>query len=816
MKNYYKSVFSIFTYLTILITLLGALPASSARAESRVSPLYSSGDFLWAKDVGGTGYDEGLSIVADSADNIYTTGNFADTVDFDPSVGISNLTSEGNGDIFVSKSDSNGGLVWAKSMGGLMDDFGLSTALDSSGNIYITGGFGDSVDFDPGASSLILTGLGFNDIFVSKLDNDGNFVWAKNMGGTGNEYGISIALDSSGNIYITGFFDGTVDFDPGLDTFNITSAGAEDIFVAKLDSDGNFVWAKTMGGLDSDYGGRGITIDSNDNVYTTGTFYGTVDFDPGLGTFNITSAGAEDIFISKLDENGNFVWAKSMGGTEGMDAGQSITVDASDNIYVTGAFWSIIDFDPGPDIFNMTSAGGEDIFISKLDSNGNFIWAKRMGGTDYDHGYGIAVDSSENVYTAGYFGSVSDFNPGTGTFNISADGSEDIFISKLDNNGNFVWAKGIGGTEWDGADDLALDSNGNIYTTGEFQLTSDFDTGAATANLTSAGDADIFISKLENSIGNVAPTLVAIVRAGSNPTSVSSVNFTVTFSESVLGVDMVGPTFDDFSLTTSGVSGPSVNGVSGSGDTYTVTVNTGTSNGTVRLDVVDNDTITDQAFSPLNGPGTGADFTSGEVYAVVKSPTFADVLTSHSYWEDIEILYANGLTAGCSVTPLDFCPDQIMDRAQSAVFNLRGNFGISYTPPLAPWDRFADDWSAGAWAERWAEGMYNAGLTAGCATSPLRYCPWDQTPKVQAAVFGLRLKYGNSYVPPAASGTVFADMTDTAYFGTKWSEQAYADGLLPDCGIDIGSGKPNFCPDDLVSRGLGADMIVKAKNLSMP
>jgi CSLREA domain-containing protein len=196
--------------------------------------------------------------------------------------------------------------------------------------------------------------------------------------------------------------------------------------------------------------------------------------------------------------------------------------------------------------------------------------------------------------------------------------------------------------------------------------------------------------------------------------------------------------------------------------------------------------------------------------------TFADVAPSHQYWLDIEILYANGLTAGCSVTPLNFCPDQIMDRAQSAVFNLRGNFGVSYTPPAAPWDRFADDWSAGAWAERWAEGMYNAGLTAGCATSPLRYCPWDQTPKVQAAVFGLRLKYGNSYVPPAASGTVFADMTNTAYFGTKWSEQAYADGLLPNCGIDIGSGKPNFCPNDLVSRGLGADMIVKAKNLSMP
>jgi hypothetical protein len=196
--------------------------------------------------------------------------------------------------------------------------------------------------------------------------------------------------------------------------------------------------------------------------------------------------------------------------------------------------------------------------------------------------------------------------------------------------------------------------------------------------------------------------------------------------------------------------------------------------------------------------------------------TFADVAPVNQYWRDIEILYANGLTAGCSVTPLNFCPATILDRAQSAVFNLRGNYGTGYVPPAAPWNLFADDWSAGAWAEKWAEGMYNAGLTAGCVASPLQYCPWDQTPRVQAAVFGVRLMHGNSYVPPAATGNVFFDMTDTAFYGTKWAEQAYADGLLPNCGTDIGSGKPLFCPNDLVSRGLGAYMIVRAKSLTMP
>jgi len=110
--------------------------------------------------------------------------------------------------------------------------------------------------------------------------------------------------------------------------------------------------------------------------------------------------------------------------------------------------------------------------------------------------------------------------------------------------------------------------------------------------------------------------------------------------------------------------------------------------------------------------------------------------------------------------------------------------------------------------------MFNAGLTSGCLTSPLKFCPWEQMPREQAVIFGLRLKYGNNYTPPPATGTLFADMTDTGYYATKWAEQAYIDGLIPNCGMS--GGKPKFCPKDLVSRGLGAYMIVRAKDLSMP
>ena len=187
---------------------------------------------------------------------------------------------------------------------------------------------------------------------------------------------------------------------------------------------------------------------------------------------------------------------------------------------------------------------------------------------------------------------------------------------------------------------------------------------------------------------------------------------------------------------------------------------------------------------------------------------------NHPYWEDIEILYANGFTGGCSASPLLFCPETTMDRAQGAVFMLRGLVGTSYVPPVEPFaNPFVDSWAPGPWAQRWAQGMLDQGLTAGCSTSPLLYCPWEQMPRAQAAVFGMRLLNGSAYLPPAGTGTVFADVNGSEWYA-GWAEQAYLNGLLPACGMQ--GGTPLFCPNDLVSRGLGAYMIVRARNLSMP
>lgn len=194
-------------------------------------------------------------------------------------------------------------------------------------------------------------------------------------------------------------------------------------------------------------------------------------------------------------------------------------------------------------------------------------------------------------------------------------------------------------------------------------------------------------------------------------------------------------------------------------------------------------------------------------------PTFADVPATHPFYPDIEILYANGLTGGCNASPLMFCPNDGMNRAQSAVFMMRGTFGASYIPnPVT--NLFIDNWSLGTWGQPWAEAMRETGLTTGCQVSPPLFCAWEQLPREQAVIFGLKLKHGNDYLPPPATGFVFADMTDPNYYATRWAEQGYKEGLLPACGVS--NGWPLFCPNMLVSRGMGAYVIVRAKNLTMP
>lgn len=400
--------------------------------------------------------------------------------------------------ICVSVSMNAQSFQWAKSFGGGDDEVGFSSCVDASGNVYTAGYFGGTVDFDPGPGTANLTAAGGGDIFIQKLDASGNFLWARAFGGDNDDVVKAICLDASGNIYTTGHFQGTVDFDPGNGVSKLTATDFyDDIFVHKMDASGNFLWAKAFGGLEYD-GGNFICVDSSGNVYTTGYFGETADFDPGAGSFMLTSTGANDLFVQKLDASGNFIWVKGLGGTLS-DAGNSICVDATGNIYITGDFQGIVDFDPGAGVFNLNSSGGRDIFICKLNASGNFLWAKGFGGTGNESAVAIRVDASGNIYSAGGFEGTVDFDPGSGMVALTSAGEHDVFIQKMDASGNFIWAKAIGGKNAEDVHSLSVDATGNVYSTGIFYETADFDPGSGIANLSSAGSADIFVHKLDAS-----------------------------------------------------------------------------------------------------------------------------------------------------------------------------------------------------------------------------------------------------------------------------------------------------------------------------
>ena len=227
------------------------------------------------------------------------------------------------------------------------------------------GDFRFTVDLYPGPGTYSATPVGENDAFVLKLDSVGNFLWAKTFGGANYDVGYQLSIDAFGNIYTIGSFEGTADFDPGPGTYMLTSVGNYDIFVQKLDPNGNFLWAKAFGGTLQD---ESYSMEvAQGNVYITGGFSGTVDFDPGAGTYNITSKGGFDAFLQKMDLNGNFLWAKTFGGT-GDDAAITLNVDNWGNVYTTGGFSGIVDFDPGAGTYNLISKGGFDVFVHKMSS----------------------------------------------------------------------------------------------------------------------------------------------------------------------------------------------------------------------------------------------------------------------------------------------------------------------------------------------------------------------------------------------------------------------------------------------------------------
>jgi gliding motility-associated-like protein len=481
----------------------------------------------WAKSTRGGGNDPNRASVAataiDASGNIYTTGYYNYTCDFDPGPGVFNLTPVGGRDIFVYKLNSNGDFVWAISLGEAVDQEAHDIAIDDTGSVYITGDFNSRLmDFDPGPGIFNLD-PNSTDVIILKLDTHGNFVWVKMMGGGSTDVAYALDVDASGNVYAVGSNTSTTDFDPGPGVSNLTGGGS---FLLKLNSNGDFIAVKSLPKTVSK-----VDVDNAGNIIVAGLLSATTSFNLQSGTITLTPVGSFDFFIAKILANNSMEWAKSMGGTNGEQI-HDLTIDAADNIYTIGEFFGSADFDPGAAAFllNTNSPSERGAFISKLDTDGNFVLARQLSGTGSLDAFAIAVDGAQNIYTAGRFVSMGDFDPGVGIFNLTGTGNTNAFVSKLNSTGNFVWAAQLTATSDASGSTIHVTSNG-IYTTGEFRGTVDFDPSGCLFNIVGDGGYDIFIQKLSTGLGVPPPTITSFTPAsGSVGTTVTitGTNFSTT------------------------------------------------------------------------------------------------------------------------------------------------------------------------------------------------------------------------------------------------------------------------------------------------
>ncbi len=467
-----------------LLSTLGLLVPLMAAADD--------GDLAWARQFAGDNSTDGKSIALDSARNVISAGVFLGTTDFDPDAGTQDLTADAP-DGYISKLDKTGAFVWVKQLDGSVSD--IRVAVDGDNNIYAAGSFSGTTDFDPGAGEVELTPAGLTDVFVCKFGSDGGLVWAKRFGGNANDNLRGLAVDVDGNVYTTGDFAGTADFDPGAGTLNFTPLGSVEAFISKLDTNGNLVWARQFETTDT-VQGFGIAVDENENVYITGNFSESADFDPGIADEVLTAVAQTDAFAVKLDASGNFVWARRFGG-DADEFGVGIVVDAGGRAYVTGSFDDDIHIATVTSEVVLNTVDEEETFVAKLNKAGNALWAKRLGGLETQLPQAIALDTDRNVYVAGFFDATMDADPGAGVSNLGNIGGVDGFVIKLSGAGNYVWGNAVQGTDDETCQALVVDSSGNAHVTGKFTGMTDFSYGLEDYILqTGTGVEDAFVMKL--------------------------------------------------------------------------------------------------------------------------------------------------------------------------------------------------------------------------------------------------------------------------------------------------------------------------------
>lgn len=439
--------------------------------------------FYWADHMKGpSNYDRGNSIVVDSVGNSYVVGQFQGAMDFDPSTGT-NIITASSISAFIQKLDSSGNLVWVKTLSA----GAVQILLDKNYNLMIRGVFsGGTLDFDPGPAVYNLSSYNGSG-FILKLDRSGNFISAQNA----LDNVAAMCIDNNNNIYLAGRFSQTSDFDPGAGTFTLTPTYYADLFVVKLDPTGNFLYAKKFG---SGYQNvKNMKVDLSGNIYIAGLFSSTADFDPGPGVYNLTAIfGTSEPFLVKLNAGAGLVWANAIHATKpNMNIScESMDIDELGNTYMMGFFKDTVDFDPGPAVYNLNNAFVSD-YICRINSDGSLAWAKQMGNA---YLRSLSVKKS-NVYLSFENFGYLDVDFSSGVYSVASNKYLACILS-VDTLSNFNWIYSFEHSMATIIFSFDFDKYNNIYSTGEFRDTCDFNPSVNT-NLLIVGNSttDIFVCK---------------------------------------------------------------------------------------------------------------------------------------------------------------------------------------------------------------------------------------------------------------------------------------------------------------------------------
>lgn len=454
---------------------------------------------------GGTGTSYVLGSNVDSKGNKYSGGYFFGDTNLDPKGNQphpENPPSSG-GRMWLNRINADGTFGWGYTWPGTAGyhSYVWGIEIDQNDNLYVCGHFVFTLDFDPGPgvdNHTASNNSGRLDAFLMKFDSNGNYKWGLSWGGSSDVTAFDLVLDKNGYLYITGYFFYTADIDPtsGVDLRTAVSASGNvsNAYLIKCDTNGNYYWGRQYGQGATVYG-YDVTVDGSKNPAATGTYEGTGDFDPTSGVKNLASNGWGDTFIIKFLPDGTWQWSVGFGGNS-WDQINDIAADSGNNIYVTGGSASTsVDYDPGPGTKIINGQGSYDGFLSKFDSNGNFLWVNMFAEPGHDNTWGIMVAGNGDILMCGHFNGTIDLNPGTGVDYHSSNGESDSFIVRLDSNGNYKWGNSWGGPSYESPQTVKV-GGGLIHVTGNFEGTVDFDPGPSVTTRTSNGYYDTYINML--------------------------------------------------------------------------------------------------------------------------------------------------------------------------------------------------------------------------------------------------------------------------------------------------------------------------------